>query len=40
MKKYTTSSAYSWAAVLGAISLNEGALIVGIVCTRGTFIIN
>ncbi|CAB3623641.1 phage holin family protein [Candidatus Hamiltonella defensa] len=43
MEKYTTSSAYSWAAfttVLGALSLNEWALIVGIVYTLGTFIVN
>ncbi|RXK33844.1 holin [Arsenophonus endosymbiont of Bemisia tabaci Asia II 3] len=43
MEKYTTSSAYSWAAftaVLGALSLNEWALIVGIICTLGTFIVN
>ncbi|WP_058911150.1 phage holin family protein [Entomohabitans teleogrylli] len=43
MDKYASGSAYGWGSfttMLGAISLNDWAIIVGIVCTLGTFIVN
>jgi hypothetical protein len=43
MEKYTTSSAYGWGAfctMLGALSLNDWALVVGILCSLGTFAVN
>ncbi|EMH0680425.1 phage holin family protein [Klebsiella aerogenes] len=43
MGKYTTHSAYSWGAftaMLGALSLDEWAVLVGIICTIGTFVVN
>ncbi|KGM29101.1 holin [Photorhabdus luminescens] len=43
MDKYTSPSAYCWGmltAMLGALSLNDWALIIGIICTVGTFSIN
>ncbi|MGL9724468.1 phage holin family protein [Sodalis sp. (in: enterobacteria)] len=43
MEKLTTGSAYSWGFVtclLGALSLNQWALITGIACTLATFLLN
>lgn len=43
MEKYTTGSAYGWGAfttMLGALSLNDWALVIGIVCTLSTFGVN
>ncbi|MDX7989250.1 holin [Xenorhabdus sp. 12] len=43
MDKYTSPSAYGWGAftaMLGALSLNDWAIIVGIICTAGTFAVN
>ncbi|WP_347254372.1 phage holin family protein [Leminorella grimontii] len=43
MDKYSTGSAYGWGAftaMLGALSLNDWALVIGIGCTIGTFVVN
>ncbi|WP_406705363.1 HP1 family phage holin, partial [Sodalis sp.] len=43
MEKFTTGYAYSWGFVtclLGALSLNQWALITGIACTLATFLLN
>ncbi|CAK8739288.1 hypothetical protein SODG_002894 [Sodalis praecaptivus] len=43
MGNYTTGSAYSWGlftCLLGALSLSDWALIIGIICTLGTFGLN
>ncbi|AEL73756.1 holin [Yersinia pestis] len=43
MEKYTSGSSYGWGAftvMLGSLSLNEWAIVVGIACTVGTFTIN
>lgn len=43
MDKYSSGTAYGWGtftAMLGAMSLDEWAVIVGIACTLGTFAIN
>lgn len=43
MEKYTTGSSYGWGAfttMLGALSLNDWAIVIGIACTIGTFLVN
>ncbi|MCA6222405.1 phage holin family protein [Photorhabdus antumapuensis] len=43
MDKYTSPIAYTWGAftvMLGALSLNDWAIIIGIICTVGTFGVN
>ncbi|MEM0651860.1 phage holin family protein [Klebsiella huaxiensis] len=43
MDKYSSGTAYGWGAftaMLGAMSLDEWAVIIGIICTLGTFVIN
>ncbi|BET63261.1 hypothetical protein YKD1_24250 [Yersinia pseudotuberculosis] len=43
MDKYSSGSSYGWGAftvMLGSLSLNEWAIVVGIACTVGTFTIN
>ncbi|WP_058912853.1 phage holin family protein [Entomohabitans teleogrylli] len=43
MDKYTTGASYGWGSfttMLGAITLNDWAIIVGIACTLGTFLVN
>ncbi|GKX40445.1 hypothetical protein SOASR014_41840 [Pectobacterium carotovorum subsp. carotovorum] len=43
MDKYSSGTAIGWGsftAMLGAMSLNDWALIVGIICTLGTFGVN
>lgn len=41
--KYTSFYAYTWGlitSVLGVLSLDQWAVIVGIICTVGTFLVN
>ncbi|AKH63881.1 MULTISPECIES: phage holin family protein [Photorhabdus] len=43
MDKYTSPTAYTWGtftAMLSALSLNDWAIIIGIICTVGTFGVN
>jgi hypothetical protein len=43
MDKYLSPSAYGWGAftaMLGALSLNDWAIVIGIICTVGTFALN
>ncbi|MDE9495978.1 phage holin family protein [Xenorhabdus bovienii] len=43
MDKYTSPTAYAWGtftAIFGAWSLNDWAIVVGIICTVGTFAVN
>ncbi|EPK3134587.1 phage holin family protein, partial [Morganella morganii] len=41
--KYSSSTAYIWGlitSVLGVLSLDQWAMLIGIICTIGTFLVN